>query len=266
MAELGVIFYAGPSLLTGDPIVAIATGLEGGSLNAKTGPMVQTWVIRPDLAPMDAKRANVDDAVCGDCALRGRDGRGSACYVPAWQGPLNVYKRFRNDDYPTVDAADLAACLEGRTVRLCAYGDPAAVPVVVWQGAVSAAAGWVGYTHQWRTCDRALQAICMASVESRVDMLAARRAGWRTFRIRRVDDDLIRAADFALSLRAPFASSFFVPLEFACPASDEGGHRTTCTRCQLCRGTSSPARHVAIVAHGYNGALSAWRQLQAVSS
>lgn len=44
--RFGCVFYRGPSLLTGDPIVGIATGLEGGSMNAKTGPMVQAWIIR----------------------------------------------------------------------------------------------------------------------------------------------------------------------------------------------------------------------------
>jgi hypothetical protein len=84
MAELGAVFYRGPSLLTGDPIVGIVTGLEGGSLNPKTGPMCQAWIIRPDLAPMDAKRQNLDDAICGDCQLRGDRGFESACYVTPW--------------------------------------------------------------------------------------------------------------------------------------------------------------------------------------
>jgi len=75
VSELGAVFYRGPSLLTGDPIVGALSGLEGGSLNPKTGPMVQAWIIRSDLPPMDAKRQNLDDAVCGDCKLRGRDGR-----------------------------------------------------------------------------------------------------------------------------------------------------------------------------------------------
>jgi hypothetical protein len=46
--------------------------------------------------------------------------------------------------------------------------------------------------------------------------------------------------------------------EFGCPASDEAHHRTTCAQCRLCRGTSSPARSVSIIAHGHNGALTAF--------
>ena len=66
MSEPGAIFYRGPSLLTGDPIVGVVTGLEGGSHNPKTGPMAQAWILREDLAPNDAVHENLDDAIgCG---------------------------------------------------------------------------------------------------------------------------------------------------------------------------------------------------------
>lgn len=230
MTELGAIIYQGPSLLTGDPIVGALSGLEGGSMNPKTGAMVQAWILRSDLAPMDAKRQNLDDAICGDCKLRGENGRDSGCYVAPWLGPYNVYKAMRR--YPVVSWLELAALLEGRTVRICAYGDPAAAPFELWRIITAAAAGFVAYTHQWRRCDRRLQAICMASVDTPRERDEARCAGWRTFRIRRQGE--------------PVAAG----VEFMCPASDEMGHRTTCHKCQLCRGTSSPARHVTILAHG----------------
>lgn len=237
MADTGCVFYRGPSLLTGDPIVAIATGLDGGSLNPKTGPLVQTWILRPDLPPMEAKRQNLDDAICGDCKLRGDGGFGAVCYVPTWRGPLQVYKAFIHGAYLEVAWPDLQALVEGRHVRLGAYGDPAAVPFEVWRSLLTTVAGWIGYTHQWRRCDVRLKAIAMASVDTIDEFHAAHLGGWRTFRIRGREDDLLAR------------------LEFACPASDEMQHRTTCQACQLCRGTSSPARSVAIVAHGHNGAL-----------
>jgi hypothetical protein len=46
MTPNSVIFYRGPSQLTGDPIVAVLTGLVTRSSNAKTGPMLQTWILR----------------------------------------------------------------------------------------------------------------------------------------------------------------------------------------------------------------------------
>lgn len=68
--------------------------------------------------------------------------------------------------------------------------------------------------------------------------------------------------DAAATTPFVFSSAFYArkrttpaaPLEFICPASDEAYHRTTCQSCQLCRGTSSPARSVVIVAHGNNSA------------
>lgn len=242
----GVVFYLGPSLLTGAPIVAVATGLEGTSLNPKTGPMVQVWIIRSDIPPMDAKRQNLDDAVCGDCEFRGDGGFGSACYVPAWLGPLNVYKAYKRGDYPVVTPAELAALVEGRHVRMSAYGDAAAIPMETFTDVLLKAAGWVGYTHQWARAHPFLKQFLMASTRTLGQTLAARDAGWRTFRVR------------------PSVDARLVGAEFACPASDEMGHRTTCQDCQLCRGTASPARHVAIVVHGFAGARAGWRRLTVV--
>jgi hypothetical protein len=142
MTEFGCLFYRGPSLLTGDPIVGVLTGLDQGSANAKTGPMAQAWILRSDIAPMDAKRQNVDDAVCGSCKLRGKNGRGSRCYVPVWFAPHNVYKRI--DAYPPVNWPELQALLEGRGVRLGAYGDPAAIPFEVWRALLTTVTTWTG--------------------------------------------------------------------------------------------------------------------------
>jgi hypothetical protein len=237
--SFGAVFYRGPSLLTGDPIVGVITGLDGESLNSKTGPMCQTWVLRADLPPMEAKRRNLDDAVCGDCKLRGRDGKDSGCYVPVWQAPHRVWSTI--DRYASVTWPELHALVEGRAVRLCAYGDPAAIATDVWREVLRTASTWVGYTHAWRSCDPRLKTLLMASVDTEDEYVSASLRGWRTFRIRRTADDPLVAGG-----------------EFACPASDEMGHRTTCQRCQLCRGTSSPARSVAIAAHGKPSSLRAF--------
>jgi hypothetical protein len=36
------------------PLVAIITGMRGGSANPKTGPMAQLWILRSDMSPLDA--------------------------------------------------------------------------------------------------------------------------------------------------------------------------------------------------------------------
>lgn len=248
MIPTGAIFFEGPSLLTGDPIVGVVTGLTGHTVNAKTGPMLQAWLFRPELPPMDAKRQNLDDAVCGDCALRGRDGVDSACYVTPWQGPHNVYKAYRAGSYPVVTGADMRTLVAGWNVRITAYGDPAAVPFEIWQNLLTTAAGWVGYTHQWRRADPRLRWVVMASCDSVNDALVAQAQGWRTFRIRRPREPLVQWTS---------------GLEVVCPASEAGGHRVTCEDCQLCRGRSRPARSIAIVVHGKPGNLAAFRRMSA---
>jgi len=94
-----------------------------------------------------------------------------------------------------------AEILRGRTVRLGAYGDPAAVPFQVWQALLAYAAAWTGYTHQWRRAPE-LAAYCMASVDTPGERAEARFLGFRTFRV--------RAAGQAVETR-----------EVVCPASAE---------------------------------------------
>jgi hypothetical protein len=240
------IFYRGPSLLTGDPIVGVLTGLSRETKNAKTGNVLQTWVLRGDMAPMDAVRQNRDDAICGDCALRGDRGHARRCYVAPWLAPNNIWRVVEREDYPPLSWAAVRQAVAGRSLRLGAYGDPAAIPFEIWNKLLATAIGWVGYTHQWRHCDRRFRSIVMASVDSVAEFEAARDAGWRTFRVLSPGESLLPR------------------LEFVCPASDEGQHRSTCERCQLCRGQNRPARSVAIRAHGHDGVIAVFHRTRGV--
>ena len=47
------IIYNGPSLLDGKPIVVIATYSDR---NTKTGKVLQTYIIRSDISPLNAKK------------------------------------------------------------------------------------------------------------------------------------------------------------------------------------------------------------------
>jgi hypothetical protein len=226
-------------LFTGDEIVMVATGLQSRSLNEKTGPMVQVWVLRTDVAPMAAKRQNRDDAICGACAFRGDGGYDTVCYVTPWQGPHQVWKSWRDGSYPVAADRDLARLLAGEQVRLTAYGDLAAIPTALSQSIVAAAAGYTAYTHSWRTCDPTLKTFAMASVNNRAELHEAQAAGWRTFRTRGQLEPLDAG-------------------EVTCPASREAGHLTTCHACQLCRGQANPAKSIAILAHGKPGNVAAF--------
>ena len=69
----GFVFYRGPSMIDGKPIVAILTGLAKRSRNEKTGNgLFQTWIMRERINPLRAVNTGADISICGDCKHRGR--------------------------------------------------------------------------------------------------------------------------------------------------------------------------------------------------
>jgi len=226
----GLVLYRGPSMLDGAPIIAIATGLDGKFRNAKTGAMVQTWIVRDDVAPNVALKTGEDSSVCGDCMHRPANGGG--CYVRVFQAPLNVWKTAHRGRYAlAADLEAIAAAGRGRNVRVGSYGDPAAVPVAVWRALLSEADAHTGYTHQWRRAPE-LAAFLMASADSPEEAHQAQAAGFRTFRV-----------------RAPLEP--VDAREFICPASKEAGQKTNCAACRACGGQASKAKaSPVIIAHG----------------
>jgi hypothetical protein len=226
----GAVIYRGPSLI--DPrvnIVCIVTGLRSASANAKTGDMLQTWIIRDDIKPGDAVQTRADGAICGGCPHRKQADGSRSCYVNVWQGPRAIFDGFLRGIYPTVTPDQLAELTRGRHVRLGSYGDPAAVPVEVWEAYTRHASGRTGYTHQWRSAKlRGVLAYCQASCDTAADFDAARALGAGTFRVK-------GAAEPALAG------------EVVCPASAEAGRVATCAECRMCDGTG---RAVVINAHG----------------
>jgi hypothetical protein len=229
----GAVIYRGPSQLDGAPIVVIVTGLDSATSNEKTGDMLQTWIVREDIAPHHAAKTGQDVSVCGDC--RAKPTAENYCYVPVWQAPLSVHGTAARGRYREVLAVNQIAALgEGRAVRLGSYGDPAAVPLAVWKALTMFATGWTGYSHQWRNpIAEGLQAYCMASADTLADGITARAAGWRTFRVRTVSEAVLPRA------------------EFICPASEEAGYKTDCATCRACMGTSAKAHaSPVIIAHG----------------
>ncbi len=239
MNARGLVAYHGPSRLDGAPIVLIVTF---ASLNTKTGAMAQAWVLRADVSPQEAIADGRDRSICGDCVHRSGGAIGRSCYVITWLGPLNVYKSFRKNQYPTMTPALAAPYLAGEQLRMAAYGDPAAVPFEVWRALLTSVEGWTGYTHQWRVCDQRFCSFLMASVESEGEVIAAQALGWRTFRTRLATEPV--RAD-----------------EIVCPASNEAGHLTTCEACNFCTGAArGSARSIVIQAHGQRTAIFADRK------
>ena len=224
------IIYAGPSELDGKPIVAIAIT---SSANAKTGNMVQTYIIRSDIDPRDASKSGADSSVCGSCIHRGKahadpdraTAKERSCYVLLGQGPLQVYKAYKRGAYRKVN--DIAALGDGRMVRIGTYGDGLAVPQWVWNELLSKSIGHTAYTHQLNSRPE----VFMTSADSLPLAQAAWAIGERTFR--------------TITDIAEVQGN-----EILCPASEEMGRRTTCLSCKLCSGNTIKAKNIAIVVHG----------------
>jgi hypothetical protein len=239
----GLILYRGPSLLDGAPILVVAIGLATGSTNRKTGDMLQTYILRDDVAPIAAVASGQDASICGDCVHRGDmgNGKGRTCYVNIGQGPTQVWKTAQRGGYPAAPrgqgfdawADAVAAAGAGRVVRLGTYGDPAAVPAAVWQALTSECIAHTGYTHQWRNpAAAALRTLCMASADSVADAASAQAAGWRTFRV-------------AMPCDSPRERT-----EAVCPASAEAGRKMVCADCRACAGANGRRGSIVIQAHG----------------
>lgn len=228
----GAIIYQGPSAFDGAPIVAIATGLSKRtkSRNGKTGPMVQVWILSADLHPLEHIKVNRAGSVCGTCKHIG-----TTCYVQVGKAPAQVWRTFRAGGYPTLHprlVSDIAR-EQGFSVRLGAYGDPAALPVDVLRD-VTVGVHHTGYTHAWKTdTQNAYRPYVMASVDTPAEFVEARARGWRTFRVRTAGD--------TLNTR-----------ETMCPASEEAGKRTNCATCKLCDGTrpEDGRASISIIVHG----------------
>jgi len=225
-----MIIWRGISLIDNKtPIVCVMTGLDAKSSNRKTGAMVQTYIIRSDLPPIEASLTRDDVGICVGCVNRKQENGRRRCYVNLGQGPRSVYEAFTRNRYPVATLTEAAAAVAGKFVRFGTYGDPAAVPANVWEALANAASGYTGYTHQWRNRKFAkLAKFTQASCETAEDVSRAHKLGFAgTFRVVPLGDELPTNA-------------------LHCPASEERGKAVQCIDCRACNGS----RDVVIYAHG----------------
>ena len=234
----GFVFYDGPSELDGQPIVGIMPSPDQARLNSKTQKVLQTYILCRDTAPLEAVKQGIDKSICGDCMHRGTGGDRS-CYVQVWSAPTQVWKAYQRGAYTPLPPVWANLVHADLPVRLGTYGDPAAIPVSVWE-TVLKDRKTIGYTHQWERLRFAdLKQWCMASVDSILEHHNAAVRGWRTFRVR-------------LEIEKEHYFS-----EIPCPASAEGGRKTHCADCLLCGG-GTIGKDITIVAHGDKGKVAAF--------
>ena len=218
----GFILYRGPSMLDGSPIVMIGIMKTA---NPKTGDMIQTFILVDGMVPLEASKQGADKANCGDCRLK--HNVGGPCYVNLGQAPHAVYKAYERGIYPVYVPELHSQFFNDRDLRMGAYGDPAAVPIEVWEHMIVITKGRTGYTHQLmhKGFNKKFIGICQISADSPKQALKYQAMGAKTFRVAKEGDGLLEG-------------------EIQCPADTHG---TQCKDCLLCDGTQA---NVAVLVHG----------------
>jgi hypothetical protein len=186
--------WEGASPYNGDLISCILTGLNGNSLNPKTGAMIQGWIVPTKTAPhIDLKGKGRCDSICGECPLKPKIGakNGNACYVlrRAYQAPraawsANIHKPIElNKALKAIERNPLP-------IRWGASGDPAMLPQELFEEVTFLikkkipAKSFTAYTHQHKHAFAYWsREYAMASVENEWDGKFFRAMGFRTFRI-----------------------------------------------------------------------------------
>ena len=232
-----IVIYRGPSLIDGSPIICVLSGLVRKSKNPKTSDELQTYIIREDIHPAMAAATGKDSAICGDCIHR--PSNGGTCYVTdLWKAPGSIWRAFHRGSYTVATDHELKAIKDsGVPIRAGSYGDPAAIPLHVWQTLGVA----TGYSHQWRNA-AGLKAFLMASVDNEQEASEAKKEGWRYFRVRPVGSPLLAG-------------------EINCP-SNKG---VTCNNCLLCGGLQRNAKNISIEAHGSKAKRFTGRRLEVLA-
>ena len=238
-----------------DKIVAIATGFQESSSNAKTGELIQIWLIVKQVRPWEAVTKGLDSIICFDCKHMGKivNGKleGRDCYVLPFQAPSAIYDAWKNGNYPKLKSFEV---FNGKLVRFGAYGEPVLIPFPIVRDIANRARGWTGYTRRWQ--DPLMQGYknyFMASCDPE-NYARALELGWRPFVVR------------------PYKSEP-IPGLAICPASEEyrdrfkigeykiGRKKTAiyskplinCEDCMLCAGSSVRARGIQIENHSQIG-------------
>ena len=129
-------------MLDKKPIFAALVGLSTASSTSATGAMLQVYIMRSDISPMEAVNSGEDFSVCGSCSLRGEvmsleaaaayaeslpsakrrallarivvsAARGESsinvrrpCYVRLEQAPTGIYKLYKKGGYPVVSTRE----------------------------------------------------------------------------------------------------------------------------------------------------------------
>ena len=240
----GVVLFRGRSpFANNQPFAVIA--ILGKSANKKTGNMIQIYIILDSMKATDSIRTGDDEAVCGDCPLRGLLGKVRTCYVNLGQGPRSVFEGYQRGIYPDYEPSIHDELFMDRYIRFGAYGEPVLIPVELVEHLATLAAGHTGYSHQFgKPQFQVFRKYFMASTHTESDRRRAESLGWRWFNTVTSDERL--------------------PGAIVCPASAEAGKRATCAECRACNGShgdNDRRKNIQIQIHGGFGQIAASKKL-----
>ena len=180
-----------------------------------------------------------DKPVCGDCPFAVNNGaKLTACYthkLMQYSGFLSslrsiakAYESF--DAIPELTeeiAKQILGGAQGRYVRFGSYGEPSLIPIDLVENIVKVAKSHTGYTHQWKRKPE-YAPYFMASVHTSEQEREAHASGWRSF----------------------VASKEVIKGLVNCPASNEQGFKSNCSKCGLCSGAQGKGnKSVVILEH-----------------
>ena len=176
-----------------------------------------------------------DGKVCFDCPFAVSNGaKLSACYthkMMQYSGFLSslrsIGKLMQFDDIPeysTQIGANIVTMCDNKYVRFGTYGEPSLMPISLVRCIVVVAKSWTGYTHQWSKKPE-YAPYFMASTHTEDEERVATLIGYRSF------------------VASPTPISKFI----SCPASEEMGFKSNCSKCGLCSGTQGKGKKSVII-------------------
>lgn len=174
-----------------------------------------------------------DGKVCMDCPFAVSNGaKLSACYthkMMQYSGFLSSLRSIRMDwdEIPTLSLAMVSNIIEmcqHRFVRFGTYGEPSLLPIELVDQICKVAKNWTGYTHQWSKRPE-FSPYFMASTHTEDEERIATLIGYRSF----------------------VASPIPLPQFISCPASEEMGFKSNCSKCGLCSGTNGKGKRSVII-------------------
>jgi len=178
------------------------------------------------------------DSNCLDCPFNSF----GKCYTHAYDQYIgfismlkSIVKQYASwDDLPNYNpiiGKTVVDWSKDRYVRFGSYGEPSLHPEGMIESMSYVSYKWTGYTHQWKK-NPTLGKYFMASTHSLYEEAIARAKNYRSFMV---------------SEKSTGSTGQLT----TCPASKEGGYKTTCNQCGLCSGTTGTkaVRSVEIINH-----------------